>query len=142
MTLEDQRGIEAVILRYATGIDRRDWALFRTCFTDDVRAEYGAFGSWDSGDAITASMQQMHAPMGATLHRIGNIVVEATEGGARSNASVDAMLCRGAASEPFHNAIGTYDDTLVRTASGWRIATRRFTLIRFATIGGSEAPPG
>ena len=31
-------------MRYATGIDRRDWALLRSCFTDDCVADYGDIG--------------------------------------------------------------------------------------------------
>ena len=33
--------ITDVLVRYATGIDTRNWPLFRTCFTDDVQADYG-----------------------------------------------------------------------------------------------------
>jgi len=33
-----------VLVRYATGIDQRDWALFRTCFTEDCEADYGGIG--------------------------------------------------------------------------------------------------
>ena len=35
-----EQDIAEVIVRYATGIDTRDWDLFRTCFTDDVQADY------------------------------------------------------------------------------------------------------
>jgi hypothetical protein len=42
---EDQRDIADVVLRYATGIDRRDWPLFRTVFTDDCELDYGKVGS-------------------------------------------------------------------------------------------------
>ena len=42
-----------LLVRYASGIDRRDWALFRTCWTDDCRADYGDIGTWEGVDALT-----------------------------------------------------------------------------------------
>lgn len=34
---DDWHEISQVLLRFTTGIDRRDWALFRTAFTDDCQ---------------------------------------------------------------------------------------------------------
>jgi hypothetical protein len=51
----DHELIGEVLVRYATGIDTKDWSLFRTCFTDDVLADYGDIGVWN-GDAITEYM--------------------------------------------------------------------------------------
>lgn len=75
LAVADRLAIEDVIHRYATGIDQRDWVLFRTCFTDDFTGEYGAFGDWSSGDAITEAMRASHATLGNTLHRCSNVVV-------------------------------------------------------------------
>ncbi len=61
--------------RYATGIDRRDWDLFRTCFTDDCEADYGEIGLWHGVDEITEWMRVVHDACGHTLHRITNIAV-------------------------------------------------------------------
>jgi hypothetical protein len=36
------------------------------------------------------------------------------------------------------NGIGYYDDDLVLTDAGWRIAGRRFTTVRVATLGGAS----
>ena len=33
------------------------------------------------------------------------------------------------------NAAGFYDDELVRTDDGWRVARRRFTQVRVAPVG-------
>ena len=43
---EDRQDISEVLVRYATGIDRRDWPLFRTVFTDDCELDYGEIGTW------------------------------------------------------------------------------------------------
>ena len=39
------------------------------------------------------------------------------------------------------NAIGYYDDEIVRTDEGWRIARRRFTTVRLSTFGDGQEKP-
>ena len=58
---EVRQDVADVLVRYATGIDRRDWALFRTCFTPDCEADYGDIGVWHGADAITEWMEKSHA---------------------------------------------------------------------------------
>ena len=60
-----------LVVRYATGIDQRDWQLFRTCWTDDAVSDYGDVGKWDSGEAITGFMAKIHESCGHTAHRMG-----------------------------------------------------------------------
>ncbi len=45
----DEQEIAKLLLRYATAIDGRDWPLLRSCFTDDLQADYGDFGAWERG---------------------------------------------------------------------------------------------
>ncbi len=128
---ENERQISAVMVRYATGIDSRDWRLFRTCFTDDFCGDYGQFGTWASGDEITRSMEKMHEILGPTLHRITNVTAAVASAGATARTYVDAVLMPKEASGVIHQAAGYYDDELVKSSDGWRIKTRRFTLVRF-----------
>ena len=72
---EARQDVADVLVRYATGIDSRDWALFRSCFTDDCEADYGEIGVWHSADEITEWMRATHEPCGHTLHRITNQAV-------------------------------------------------------------------
>src|SRR5271168_2229310 len=92
LSLEDERQIAAVLTRYATGIDSRDWALLGSCFTDDARGDYGAFGQFDSGQAIVDFMKPAHAAMGLTLHRRSNMVVSGDGDRAKARTYVDAVL--------------------------------------------------
>ncbi len=71
----DQPQISDVLIRYATGIDRRDWELFRTVFADDCELDYGEIGSWRGVDAVVEFMVDAHDMAGHTLHRITNQVV-------------------------------------------------------------------
>lgn len=126
MAQTDREQIQDVLTRYATGIDRRDWPLFRTCFCDDIVADYGDFGRWHSGDEITATMEEIHRPLGETLHRITNFVIELQGDRATSRCYVDALLMPGEAGGDVRRGIGYYDDELTRAADGWKIHKRRF----------------
>jgi len=77
---EVRQDVADVLVAYATGIDRRDWDLFRRCFTDDCEADYGEIGAWHGVDEITEWMRQTHEPCGHTLHSISNVAVTASDG--------------------------------------------------------------
>lgn len=130
----DKQDIAEVLVRYATGIDRRDWALFRTCFTDDVRCEYDEIATWNGVDEITEFMKMAHEPMGHTLHRLSNIAIEVDGDTATSRTYVDGYLLMPDG-QSGSRAIGYYDDELVRTPDGWRIARRHFVGARMEAIG-------
>ena len=114
-----KQDIAEVLVRYASGIDRRDWALFRTCFADDVHAEYTGIGVWDSADSITEFMEGSHAEMGHTMHQLSNLAITVTGDEATARSYVDAVLMAPDGRTGL-NPIGYYDDELVRTADGWR----------------------
>ncbi|MCV7258711.1 nuclear transport factor 2 family protein [Mycobacterium shimoidei] len=132
---EDRREIADVLVRYATGIDRRDWSLFRTVFTEDCQLDYGEIGAWNGVDAVTEFMQQAHAMAGHTLHRLTNQVIDADGERAVARTYVDALIMT-ADNNSGVNGIGYYDDELVHTDGGWRIARRHFTIVRVAPVGG------
>ena len=133
----DRQDIAEVLVRYATGIDRRDWALFRTAFTDDCMLDYGEIGSWAGVDAVTQFMEQSHAQAGHTMHRMTNHVITVDGDTAAARTYVDALILgpeSGPANNSGVNAVGIYDDELVRTTDGWRIARRQFTPIRVVGV--------
>lgn len=126
ISMEDERAITGVLHDYATGIDTRNWTLFRTAFADAIVADYGPFGMWISGDAITAAMTKMHLSLGPTLHRISNIVIRRADEGARVRSYVDAILRGLTDSAPTSRACGIYEDMFKCEAGRWVIAERRF----------------
>lgn len=133
--MSDREDIIDVLVRYATGIDRRDWDTFRTVFTADCALDYGDIGTWDGVDAVTEFMTQAHAMAGHTLHRITNVAVDVDGDTATARSYVDALIM-AADNASGVNAAGFYDDELVRTAAGWRLARRRFTTVRVGVVGG------
>lgn len=130
----DRQDITDVLVRYATGIDRRDWPLFRTVFTDDCELDYGEIGVWHGVDAVADFMEQSHAMAGHTLHRLTNHAISVDGDQAEARTYVDAYIM-SADNTSGVNAVGFYDDQLVRTTDGWRVARRRFTSVRVVTVG-------
>jgi 3-phenylpropionate/cinnamic acid dioxygenase small subunit len=130
MTAEDERAISAVLLRYATGIDRRDWRLFRTCFAEDFEGDYPGFGLWRGPDEIARFMEEAHAPLGPTLHRMTNFVIDGQGGSGTARSYVDVMLMPATPDGDVHRAAGYYDDQFVRTSDGWKIRRREFVPVQ------------
>lgn len=128
---DDSQDIADLLVRYASGIDRRDWALLRSCFTEDCHADYGMIGVWDGADAITTWMRDTHEPCGHTMHRITNVVVAPAADGAPDHATarayVEAVILDG--TNRYATRANGYYDELVRTGEGWKIARRRFTTV-------------
>jgi hypothetical protein len=129
----DKQDIAEVLLRYATGIDTRDWDLFRSCFADDLLAEYGGIATWDSAAAITEYMEASHAGMGHSMHQLSNLAITVDGDEANARSYVDGVLM-AADGQSGLNPRGIYEDRLVRTAAGWRIIYRRYTMVHFGTI--------
>ena len=128
MTRDDRQDISDVLVRYGTGIDSRDWPLFRTVFTDDCELDYGEIGIWNGVDAVVEFMVAAHDMAGHTLHRITNQTATVDGDSATARAYVDAVIMAQDNTSGV-NAAGFYDDELVRTGTGWRIRRRRFTTV-------------
>jgi 3-phenylpropionate/cinnamic acid dioxygenase small subunit len=130
---EVRQDVADLLVRYATAIDQRDWKLLRSCFTDDCVADYGDIGKWSNGDAIAEWMRATHEPLGHTLHRITNQSVASSGDAVTARSYVDVIVLgpdnvRGA------QAAGYYDDVVVQTDDGWKIAQRRYTMVRMQGI--------
>jgi 3-phenylpropionate/cinnamic acid dioxygenase small subunit len=136
----DQQRIAEVLIRYATGIDFKDWALLRTCWTEEVDVDYGEVGRYSGADAITGLMEQLHNAMGPTYHRLTNFTIAVDGDRATARSYVHAVLQavpQDAAS--WVEALGHYDDELVRTSDGWRIARRTTSIARVQAGAASGA---
>lgn len=136
MSERDRQDIADVLLCYATGIDRRDWTLFRSIFTEDCELDYGEIGAFKGADAVTEFMQRAHELAGHTMHRLTNQVIAVDGDSAHARTYVDALIMLADNSSGV-NAAGFYDDDFVRTENGWQIARRRFVQVRVAPVGDS-----
>jgi 3-phenylpropionate/cinnamic acid dioxygenase small subunit len=136
----DKEQITEVLIRYATGIDFKDWALLHTCWTEDVDVDYGEVGRYVGADAITGLMEQLHNAMGPTYHRLTNVAIAVDGDHATARSYVHAVLQAIPEDEAsWVEALGHYDDELVRSADGWRIARRVTNIARVRAGAASGA---
>jgi 3-phenylpropionate/cinnamic acid dioxygenase small subunit len=132
----DKEQIAEVLIRYATGIDSKDWPLFRSCWTDEIDADYQQLGRFSSADALTEVMTRLHENMGPTYHRLSNFVIAVDGDRATARSYVQAVLMlQPDDSTNWVDATGHYDDVLVRSAGGWRINKRVSRTARTLTGG-------
>jgi 3-phenylpropionate/cinnamic acid dioxygenase small subunit len=132
----DKEQIAEVLIRYATGIDSKDWPLLRSCWTDEIDVDYQQLGRFTSADALTDVMRQLHENMGPTYHRMSNFVIAVDGDRATVRSYVHAVLMlQRDDSTNWVDALGHYDDVFVRTPDGWRISKRVSRTARTLTGG-------
>ena len=133
----DKEQIAEVLIRYATGIDSKDWPLFRSCWTDEIDVDYQQLGRFTSADALTEVMTRLHEDMGPTYHRLSNFVIAVDGDRATARSYVHAVLMlQPDDSTNWVDALGHYDDIFVRTQGGWRIRERLSRTAR--TLAGGD----
>ena len=141
----DKEQIAEMLIRYATGIDSKDWPLLRSCWTDEIDVDYQQLGRFTSAEALTDLMRQLHENMGPTYHRMSNFVINVDGDRATVRSYVHAVLMlQHDDSTNWVDALGHYDDVFVRTPDGWRIHERVSRTARTLTGGdfAAEAAKG
>lgn len=134
-TSEDREQISDVLIRYATGIDTKNWPLFESCFAPDAISDFGGVGRWTDALSITAEMAERHEKYGQTAHSLTNFVIDVQGDTATATSYVHAVLVLAGDPDSWADAIGKYEDKLVRTPAGWKIAERKNHVARFLTHG-------
>ena len=126
LRLIDRQEIADLLARYTFGLDTRDWALVRSCFTETPAFVHPG-GRIDGVEGIVDRARGALESLDASQHLLGNVVVEVEPDGgtARSICYFQAQHVRaGTPGGDTYVIAGSYTDTLVRTPDGWRIAER------------------
>lgn len=131
LNTRDERLIQCLLTSYATAIDMRNWARLRDCFSEDSHADYGSFGIFKGPSALVNFMKTAHADVGPTLHRLSNMEIWTQDERIQARTYVDALLTPLQEGGAIHHASGIYEDIIVRTAMGWRIAKRKYVSVTF-----------
>jgi ketosteroid isomerase-like protein len=126
--------IAELITRYATLNDTAEWAAVAALYTEDARmSRPTAPEEFISGRAAILAAFRAR-PRRASRHVVANILVT-LEGETSARAASQILLYTGSAAEdgglPHLSGaplIGTWQDTLVSTAAGWRFSERRGSL--------------
>jgi hypothetical protein len=121
----DRAEIRDLACRYARAVDRRDWALAETLFTEDATLKGARFEL--VGCAQCAGLA--HRPFRATQHSVHNQLVEVAGDRARGETYCTAhhLYDRDGRARMLDWGI-RYQDLCVREAGAWRYARRELLL--------------
>jgi SnoaL-like domain len=121
LTIEDRLAIGEVICRHGHLIDAGELDRLNELFTSDVVYDVSDFGgeSLVGLEAIRQAALALgeHNPLG---HHVTNVVISET-----GENKADAQSKGIGVNSDGSSATVIYDDTVVRTRSGWRISRRR-----------------
>jgi 3-phenylpropionate/cinnamic acid dioxygenase small subunit len=131
--LLDRAEISDVQLRYATGLDSRDWPLFRSCFADEIETDFtSVFGGEPrkvSADRWTEAARRSVGGLQATQHMITNHVITVAGDNATCIAYVQARhYLPNDTGDSMQTMFGYYTNRFVRTSAGWKIRACQLTL--------------
>ena len=118
--ISDRLEIQGVLAKYARAVDTRDWALWRSLFTDDATVDYSSAGAIaGTRDEVAAWLAAALGAMQMMQHFITNIEIEISGDTADVRAMFyNPMQLPGMADLSFCG--GYYHHTMVRTPDGWR----------------------
>jgi ketosteroid isomerase-like protein len=121
----DELEISALLYRYARAVDTKDWALYRSVFTDDAVIDYSSAGAIAGlRDEVAEWLSQGFATIPWSMHYITNIESDVTGDTARVRAMFYNPMQLPGMSEPSYCG-GYYHHDLVRTPDGWRSRSLR-----------------
>jgi hypothetical protein len=131
---DDYIAIIETVYCYATGIDTRDWSLYRSIFVDEVEMD---FSSWDgipahriAADDLRANIAVYFAGLDATQHSMTNPRVDIQGDRATCTMYMQAVHFLGGIPAAAEFTIGGYyTNQLVKTAAGWKLAGVKLTVL-------------
>lgn len=132
----DIDSIVRLMARFARGIDLRDWALYRSVFTEQIDIDYtsyrpGSAGRFRADDWVDRG-RMLFPGLSASQHFLSNldVSVDSAEGTGRVVAYVRAEhVLPNAAGDAVFTIGGFYTDDVVRVDDGWRICAKRLTVL-------------
>jgi len=132
--LLDERDIVQIATRYCRALDTKNWALLDDVFLVDATADLSGPEPLVGIEAIRGRIRTALGHLDDSQHLVGNHEVAVDGDSATHRCYLQAQHIRKAAvGGPNYIVAGRYEDRLVRTDAGWRIAHR--TLIVMWTDG-------
>jgi hypothetical protein len=134
MDSADQLAVAETVYRYATGVDRRDWALYRSLFTDTVTIDFSSFDPdlaprVMGADDWVAGLVPLFTGLAATQHSMTNPLATVEGDAATITMYVQAHHVHDPGDPAsWYTVGGFYDDTLVRRDRRWLLTGVRLTV--------------
>lgn len=120
LSTQDYIDIEQLYATYNHAIDAGDGEAWAATFTPD-----GTFNKFTGHDQLVGFIQQWKEKMNGANRRHWNTNLRILPSQDGASASVFLMLLDVGTKPSSIVATGMYNDTLVKTASGWRFKTRQ-----------------
>ena len=118
--VSDKLEIHELLARYARGVDDRDWALYRSVFTDDATIDYSSAGlAVGTRDEVASFLEQGFVAIPWTQHYITNVEISLDGDTASVRAMFYNPMMLPGKDEP-SSCGGFYHHDLVRTDGGWK----------------------
>jgi len=117
----DRIALMDVMLKYAKGVDERDFALYRSVFADDVEVHGFAREVYRGADAWTAYVKTALEQYGPTQHMLGPQL--ATVNGDRASCRTDVQALHYLKGKPNTTLTlwATYESEMRRVDGSWKI---------------------
>ncbi len=119
--IADELEITALLNAYARAVDGKDWATYRSLFTDDAHIDYSSAGAVaGSRDEVTDWLANGFGAIPMSMHYITNIEILENTG---DTATVRAMFYNPMqlpGMDELSYCGGYYHHDMVRTPDGWR----------------------
>ena len=128
LTADDQLSIRDCIARYAWALDTGDVDGFVACFASDGELVWDSFEEdlrWAGSAALRhfADFFRSLPSSAGRQHHVSNIVIEASEGGARARSYAAVAVRQGDGPHVLH-MMGWYEDELRLERGRWCLARR------------------
>jgi hypothetical protein len=131
---DDHTQIVETIYCYATGVDTRDWALYRSIFTDEIDVD---FSSYDGNpprrmraDDWVQGVAPLFEGLDATQHTMTNprVLIEGERATCVMYMQAVHFLANQDGDAEFTLG-GYYTDELLKTPSGWKLCGVKLTVL-------------
>ncbi|MET7768353.1 nuclear transport factor 2 family protein [Nocardia sp. NPDC005366] len=140
--ISDELEINALLNTYARAVDTKDWALYRSVFTDDAHIDYSSAGAMaGSRDEVAELLSRSFAAIPMTMHYITNIECEIDGDHAHVRAMFYNPMHLPGMSELSYCG-GYYHHDLLRTPHGWRSRNLREENVWFINSPKAKASEG
>lgn len=131
--LIDQAAVCDTLYRFAAGIDQRDWALYRSVFTDEIELDYSSYRAGNAGLVAAGHWVErartLFTGLDASQHTLTNPRVSVAGDTATCDIYVQAEhFLLGAEGDHWWTIGGWYSDRLVREGTGWKIRGKKLTV--------------
>jgi len=127
---DDFREIEAVLLRYASALDTKEYERLKEVFIPEATASYPGVGECKNLDSIIDLVSGVLDRCGPTQHLLGNFRIDIQGREATASCYLQAIhVGLGEYADQLLTVWGEYRDRLVKTEAGWRIKHRELPVI-------------